>query len=126
MPAYMKYGKIKGSMKGKYKDWIEISSVQFGMGRGISPPVGTSSRRETSAPAVSEITVTKNMDSTSPELFTEAVSGKGQRVKIDLVRPDALQPVYPRNEFEEAMVSGYHVSKVAISQGNRCRSHLPR
>ena len=110
MPFYMQYGKIKGPMKGKYKDWIELSGVQFGIGRGISTPDGSSTKRESSPPSFGEFTITKKTDSSSAALYTEALSGKGQRVKIDLVRPDALQSAYLRYEFEEAMVSSYNVS----------------
>ena len=110
MPAYMQYGKIKGPMKGKYKDWIELSGLQFGIGRGISTPIGFGTKRESSPPGFGEFTITKKMDSSSAALYTEALSGKGQRVKIDLVRPDALQSVYMRYEFEEAMVSAYSLS----------------
>ncbi|MGH7199066.1 MAG: type VI secretion system tube protein Hcp, partial [Planctomycetaceae bacterium] len=79
MAAYLKYGKIKGESQAEgHKDWIEIGSLQFGAGRGISTPVGTSSKREASAPSISEITVTKMMDSTSTSLFYEAVVGVAQ------------------------------------------------
>ena len=80
MPIYMKYGKINGPVTGKYKGWIELTSCQFGVGRGISTPVGTSSKRESSAPNISEIVVTKAMDITSPLLFQEALTGEGTKV----------------------------------------------
>lgn len=44
-----------------------ITSFQFGVGLGISS--GGGGGRQTSAPSVSEVTVTKLMDSTSPSLF---------------------------------------------------------
>ena len=77
MPIYMKYGtKIKGeSLAEGHKGtegWIEINSVQWGCSRGINTPVGGSGKREASAPSVSEITVTKLMDSTSPLLATSS------------------------------------------------------
>ena len=55
MPVYLKYGNINGETKGKYKGWIELQSCQFGLGRGTSTPVGTSSKREASAPSLNEI-----------------------------------------------------------------------
>ena len=90
MAAYLKYDAIKeGESKAKghegSKGWIEINSVQLGVGRGISTPVGTSSKREASAPNISEIVVTKLLDSTSPYFFQEAVIGKACTAKIDLV-----------------------------------------
>jgi type VI secretion system secreted protein Hcp len=110
MPIYMKYGKINGPVTGKYKGWIELTSCQFGVGRGISTPVGTSSKRESSAPNISEIVVTKAMDITSPLLFQEALTGEGTKVIIEFAQSDKLQTVYLQVELENAMVSGYSVS----------------
>ena len=58
MAAYIKYDAIKkGESLAKghegSKGWVEVGSVQFGCGRGISSPVGTSSKREASAPNIS-------------------------------------------------------------------------
>jgi type VI secretion system secreted protein Hcp len=63
MAAYLKYGtsiKGEGVAEGhKGSDgWVEVGSLQFGVGRGISTPVGSSSKREASAPNVSEDVVT--------------------------------------------------------------------
>jgi type VI secretion system secreted protein Hcp len=54
MAAYLKYGDIKGeSLAEGHKGsdgWIEIGSVQWGCGRAISTPVGSSAKREATAP----------------------------------------------------------------------------
>jgi type VI secretion system secreted protein Hcp len=52
MPIYVKYGKtmIKGNVTEKgHKEWVEVSSFQFGIGRGIGSPVGRAANREASA-----------------------------------------------------------------------------
>src|SRR5215467_907243 len=90
MAAYMKYGTtIKGeSLAEGHKGsdgWIEIGSVQWGCGRAISTPVGASAKREASSPSISEITVTKLMDSTSMKLAKEALVGKAVTANIELV-----------------------------------------
>jgi type VI secretion system secreted protein Hcp len=116
MAAYLKYDAIKkGESKAKGhegdKGWIEIGSVQFGVGRGISTPVGTSSKREASAPSISEITITKSMDSTSPLFFQEAVIGKAVTAKVDLVETGSDQlNTYLEVTLTNAMISGYSVS----------------
>jgi type VI secretion system secreted protein Hcp len=110
MPVYLKYGNINGEMKGKYKGWIELQSCQFGLGRGITTPVGTSSQREASAPSLSEVVVTKTMDSTSPLLHQEGMIGKAVKAIVEFTMSDKLQTVYLHIEMEDAMVSGYSVS----------------
>lgn len=55
---------------------IEISSFQWGVGRGISSPTGGAADREASAPSVSEIVVTKNTDSSSPGLMKASQAGQ--------------------------------------------------
>jgi type VI secretion system Hcp family effector len=81
MPIYMKYGDVIGNVKNKsHCGWIEVDSFQWGVGRGISSPTGGSADRESSAPSVSEIVVTKQTDSSSPSLF-HACLGAG---KVDI------------------------------------------
>jgi type VI secretion system secreted protein Hcp len=68
MPIYMKYndGSIKGDKTADgHQDWIVLNSFQWGVGRGISSPTGGSKDRESSAPSLSEITVTKHQDAAS-------------------------------------------------------------
>jgi type VI secretion system secreted protein Hcp len=114
MAAYLKYKALedKGESAAKgHEKWIEIGSVQLGVGRGIRTPVGSSAKREASAPNVSEVMITKLMDSTSPLLFQEALIGKASEAKIDLVETghDQLNP-YLEITLTNAMISGYSVS----------------
>jgi type VI secretion system secreted protein Hcp len=110
MPVYMKYGKISGPVTGKYKGWIELNTCQFGVGRGIGRPVGSSSNQEASAPNVSEVVVTKAMDIASPLLYQEALIGEATKVLLEFVQSDKLKTVYLQVELEGAMVSSYSVS----------------
>jgi type VI secretion system secreted protein Hcp len=73
--AYIQIEGIKGEVTAKgYEGWIEVGSVQWGVGRAISSPAG-GANREASAPSLSEISLTKTLDSTSPKLFLNAVGG---------------------------------------------------
>jgi type VI secretion system secreted protein Hcp len=116
MAAYLKYDAIKtGESKAAGHlgsgGWIEIGSVQLGVGRGISTPVGSSSKREASAPSVSEVTITKLTDSTSPLFFQEALIGKATTAKIDLVETGADQlNTFLEITLTNAMISGYSAS----------------
>jgi len=55
--------------------WVEVTSFQWGVGRGISSPTGGMADRESSAPSVSEIVITKVIDKASPLLSKCAASG---------------------------------------------------
>jgi type VI secretion system secreted protein Hcp len=73
----MKYGNIKGSVTTEgFKDWIELNSFQWGVGRSIGTAARGALSREHSEPSLSEVTVTKLTDVASPKLFLDAVAGK--------------------------------------------------
>ena len=112
MSIYMNIDGIKGKVTAKgHEDWVDVSSLQWGVGRAISSSVGTSADREASKPSISEVSVTKLMDESSPLIFTEACVGKGKLVKIDLctVGTDTID-TYMSYELEDCMISGYSVS----------------
>jgi type VI secretion system secreted protein Hcp len=121
MPIYVKIEAIKkGESKAKGhegdKGWIEIESVQLGSNRSISSPVGQSSKREASAPSISEIIVTKRTDSTSPLIFQESLIGKGGKVEIHLAQAhaDKLEN-FMELTLTNTLVSSYQAS----SSGDR-------
>jgi type VI secretion system secreted protein Hcp len=77
MAIYLKYGSIKGPVTTEgFKDWIEVNSFQWGVGRSLGTGARGSLSREHSEPALSEITVTKPTDVSSPKLMLDAVAGK--------------------------------------------------
>jgi type VI secretion system secreted protein Hcp len=116
MAAYLKYGTtIKGeSLAEGHKGtdgWIEIGSVQWGVGRGISTPTGGSGKREASAPSVSEITITKLMDSTSALLAQEALIGVAVDATIELVETgEAKLETFLTLKLTNTLISGYSMS----------------
>src|SRR5438132_229218 len=116
MAAYLKYGStIKGeSIAEGHKGsdgWIEVGSVQVGCGRGISTPVGTSSKREASAPNISEVVVTKLMDSTSPLFFQEVCIGKAEDAVVELVETgEGKLQTFLTIKLTNCLLSGYSMS----------------
>jgi len=112
MPIYMNYNNIAGDVTASgHEGWIELNSFQWGVGRGISSPTGASADRESSAPSVSEITVTKATDVASTKLLDEAYEGEGQKVTIDFCKTDKGNlEKYLTIELEDCMISGYSVS----------------
>lgn len=112
MPIYLKYGSINGGVTAEgYDKWIEVHSFQWGVGRGISSPVGNSEDREASAPSISEVTITKELDTASIKLVTEALHGLGEKATIDFTRTDKNKLTkYLTVELTNTMISGYSVS----------------
>jgi type VI secretion system secreted protein Hcp len=112
MPIYIKYGDIKGDVTAEgHKDWIEVNSFQWGVGRGISSPTGGGADRESSAPSVSEIVVTKAQCTATTKLLDEALQGEGVKVQIDFVKTDGKKlETYMFYKLENVMISGYSIS----------------
>lgn len=113
MAIFLKYGSLKGeTTQLTHKEWIEVSSIQWGVGRGISSGVGGGSKREATAPSVSEITLTKTFDIASPLLLKEAVGGKAVDVKIELTQTDdsGKHVSFQKYLLSETLISGYSVT----------------
>jgi type VI secretion system secreted protein Hcp len=109
MPVYLKYGNITGEVtEPAHRGWIELSSVQWGVGRGVSSPTGGSAGRESGSSNVSEIVVTKNVDSASTALFRESLSGEGVSAVVDFVRDDGS--VYLRVAMSGTLIASYTLS----------------
>ena len=109
MSGYLKIGDIKGeSTESKHTDWIDIQSVQWGVGRAISSPAGGGSR-EASAPSISEITITKRVDASSPAIFLNAVGGSDPvaTVTLELTTSTGSGPVvFYRLTLSDVYVTG--------------------
>jgi type VI secretion system secreted protein Hcp len=115
MAIYVKYTtpSAEGNVTAKgFEKQFEISSFQFGVGRGIGSPTGSSSDREASTPSVSEVVVTKALDNASSTLFKEGLSGEGKATAVlSFVRTDKDGgKVYFLITLSNVMVSGYSVS----------------
>ena len=113
-PIYMNYDNlnIKGDVTADgYMNWIELNSFQWGVNRAISSPT-SGGAREASAPSVSEITITKMMDQSSPSLLQQALAGEGKPVVIDLVKTDSRGTLFAYAEYklENVLISSYSVS----------------
>jgi len=116
MPIYLKYGSIAGDVtESGHTGWIELNSFQWGVGRGVSAPTGSSEDRESSAPSISEVTVTKDFDKSSIKLLTEAYQGTGSgdaaTVQIDFVRTTKGKlDVYTTFTLSNVIISGFSLS----------------
>ncbi len=95
-----------------YEDWIEVDSMNFGVGRAITMEAGAMSNREATRPSISEVTVTKPLDAASGGLFKSSVTGDaGVTVEIHVVQTGASQvEKYAVYKLEEVMISSYSTS----------------
>jgi len=109
----MKYGAIKGSVTTDgFKDWIELNSFQWGVGRSVTSPSKGSDTREGSEPSVSEIVVTCRMGKHSPKMWQDAVGGDfSTEVTIDFTTTtkDKVES-YLEYTFKECGLSGHSQS----------------
>lgn len=112
MAIYLKIDGINGKVTAQgHEKWIDCASLQWGVGRAISSVVGSAKDREATRPSISEVTLSKMMDESSPMIFTEACVGKAKKVEIHLVTvgADKLEN-YMEYTLEDCMVSSYSVS----------------
>lgn len=111
MPIYMQIDNIPGSVTAQgYNGWIELKSIDFGADRPITTKPGYVSDRESSKPNINEIAITKALDKTSPNLFSEACSGTGKTVKISICNTGSS--AYLELTLSKTLISKYKVSSV--------------
>lgn len=112
MAIYMKFGDITGQVTTDgFKDWIELSSCQYGVGRGVSSGAG-GAQRESSAPSISEITVTKVFDKASSKLYWDSLAGTfNTKVEIKFTQTTKNKTdTFLAMELSDCGVSGYSLS----------------
>ena len=112
MAIYLKYDGIDGeATQQDHQKWVDLGSLQFGIGRTINTASGSTSNREASEPSVSEVVITKTLDASSPKFFTEACTGAaGKKAVIDLVSTGSPGVTYTQYTLHNALVSGYSLS----------------
>jgi type VI secretion system secreted protein Hcp len=113
-PIFMNYDNlnIKGDVTAAgHQDWIELNSFQWAVHRTITLTAGGTGDRESSAPSVSEIVVTKVLDKSSTSLLQQALAGEGKPVIIDFVKSSLGTPfVYAEYKLDNVLISGYSTS----------------
>ncbi|MDH5545249.1 MAG: type VI secretion system tube protein Hcp [Gammaproteobacteria bacterium] len=112
MAIYLQYEGIEGTVSSKgHEGWIQLDSMQFGCGRAISTSIGGTADREATKPSISEISVTKLLDKSSPLLFNEATVGKAKKATIHLCKTGTSEiETYMSYELDDCMISGYSMS----------------
>ena len=96
-----------------HEKWINVGSMQWGVGRAISPVAGGSDR-DTSNPSFSEVTFSHSMDVSSAELFAQACGGKKicDKMEVHFIQTagEASGQYYLKVHFYDPLVSSYSQS----------------
>ncbi|HEX5223096.1 MAG TPA: type VI secretion system tube protein Hcp [Verrucomicrobiae bacterium] len=89
---------------------IPISSLQWGESRAIGSPTGGGGGRETSPPSFSEVTISKMMDSASPQLAMLAANGDGNATCVITIKHATSGIALYTLTLEKVFISSYSVS----------------
>ena len=103
---------VGSSTDSQYPKWIQLFSAQMGVGRGISLTSGTVTP---SNPSVSEVTISKLTDNTTPSLYTLVCGGTASVSQpIDYVtldfRNSATGQTFSRLQLQNVYISGVSTS----------------
>jgi type VI secretion system secreted protein Hcp len=108
----MKFGDINGDVTAEgFKNWIELNSFRFGVGRAVSSGAGGATR-ESSAPSISEIVVAKLFDASSAKLYQNALAGAFDtkvEIKMTTTTKNKVE-TFLTYELTDCGVSGYSQS----------------
>jgi len=117
---YMFIDGIDGNVTAKgHERWIQIESLQFLTQRQFNTTPGNTANREGARPAVGEFIISKVMDKTSPQLFSEAVVGTTKpEVIIDLTTVNDTLAPYMKYTLSNVMISRYSVEKGRAALNN--------
>jgi len=107
--AYDMFLSFTGVTGGATNGLIAIESLQWGVGRGISSPVGGGGR-QASLPSFSEVTISKTMDSASPQLAFQAAGGNTEvTCVVTLDHHNTGNTLYTLT-LTGVLISGYSIS----------------
>ena len=107
----MTYGDVKGdATDASHKNWIKLTNCAFGVTRNVTQESGNP-KRNVGTPSISTITITKIMDSATPGLFLESLTGSGQNATIHFCQgaDGSNLQVFMEYKLENALISNYSV-----------------
>jgi type VI protein secretion system component Hcp len=112
---FMKVDGVEGSADEEgHKKWIVLSTAQWGASRNITSSVKGASR-ETAAPSIHEVVVSKPKDNASIDLIKLALSGTGKKVIIEECRT-ASSPGKPFEVIVKVELEGVLISSMSLSR----------
>lgn len=111
MSIYMQIQGIDGNVTAEgLQNFIELESIDFSVKRRMHTQPGSIYDREGSRPTLSEITVKKRSDKTTPLLFGEATVGVAKsQVIIKFVNTGSALSEYMQLTLSNVLVSGFEL-----------------
>ncbi len=116
MSVFLNYEGIKGESSDQgHKDWIDVTSWQWGVERNITSSTSTQGDRESSNAVITDLKINKKMDSSSNRLFIESCCGTGKTVKLHLTKTGTGSgaDVYMEYTLKNALISNYKVGGIS-------------
>jgi type VI secretion system secreted protein Hcp len=109
---YMKFGDVKGDVTtAGFVDWIELQSFQFAVHRNITSGA-SGAGRESTAPSLSDISISKHHDVSSTKLYNDALAGNHDTkvtIKMTTTTKNKTE-TYLTYELTDCAVSSYSQS----------------
>jgi len=105
---YMKLGSAKGDVtESGHVGQVELLDLRWSMSRTIRSAVGVGKNRESTSAYVTELTVSKYIDSASSDIAQNAFVGEAQECTIDFTRVDKGQEaVFRTIKLKDTIISG--------------------
>lgn len=118
MSIFVNYTGIKGESSDKgHKDWMDVETLHWGVSRQLTSATSTMNDRESSNAVISDLVITRRMDSATPNLFIESCCGTGKDVVIHLSKTgqgDGAN-IYMEYTLKNALISEYSVNAASQS-----------
>jgi len=107
---FLKIGDIKGESTDRdHKDWIDVLSVSFGASSSGSGETSGTRYDSTGRTAFSDISITKEIDKSSPKLFELVASGERIRGDVTLQKVTSEGTPYVTATLTNVIVSDYSI-----------------
>ncbi|KAB7622595.1 Hcp family type VI secretion system effector [Alkalilimnicola sp. S0819] len=113
MSIFMNYDGIKGECAdSNHEEWLDLESIQWGVDRRITSATSTQNDRESANAEISDLIVTRRMDSATPNIFMETCCGTGKDVVIHLTKTGSGSgtDTYMEYTLKNALMSHYSVN----------------
>ncbi|WP_221801116.1 Hcp family type VI secretion system effector [Oceanobacter mangrovi] len=118
MSIYVNYDGITGEASDpSHEGWMDVDDIQWGVARQITSATSTKGDRESSNAVITDLVLTRRMDSATPKIFIESCCGTGKDVKIHLSKTGtgSGSDVYMEYTLKNALISNYSVHAASQS-----------
>lgn len=112
MSIFVNYEGVKGEASDSgHKQWMDVETISWGVGRNITSSTSTQGDRESSNATIHDLQITRLMDSATPKLFIESCCGTGKEVVIHLTKTGTGSgtDVFMEYTLKNALISNYVV-----------------